>query len=181
MAGGPAPASLQLTVRFDRSERTSARLAAAQRGPLLRRPVVIFPAAVAAGVAIVPAMQALQSALHLGAASASGNLLLAVAVLAGFMFTARSVKSHNAEQERHEAHPDTYTLSEQGLEISGAEDLELMSWSRMTRVHETDRFFLFVAGNEVQYLPKRALAAGQIEFVRSLILRNRRPALPRET
>ena len=42
----------------------------------------------------------------------------------------------------------------------------------MTRVHETDRFFLFVSGSEVQYLPKRALDAAQETHVRALIARH---------
>jgi hypothetical protein len=42
----------------------------------------------------------------------------------------------------------------------------------MTRVHETDRFFLFVAGSEVQYLPRRTLDAIQEAQVRALIARH---------
>jgi len=39
-------------------------------------------------------------------------------------------------------------------------------------VHETDRFFLFVSGSEVQYLPKRVLDAAQEAQVRALVARH---------
>ena len=68
--------------------------------------------------------------------------------------------------------PDLYTLSDAGLEISGSEDLVLMSWSSMSRVHETDRLFVFVAGSEVQYLPKRVLDQERVDLVRGLIARH---------
>ena len=87
-------------------------------------------------------------------------------------FAIRRTARQREETERHEQHPDVYTLDDAGLEISGADDLALMSWSSMTRVHETDRFFLFVAGSEVQYLPKRALDPAQVDVVRGLVLRH---------
>lgn len=99
----------------------------------------------------------------------AGGALLSVGYL---IYAVRFIRRRNEETARHERHPDTYTLSDAGLEISGVDDLALMSWSDMTRVHETDRFFLFVAGSEVQYLPKRVLDPAQASLVRALIHRH---------
>jgi hypothetical protein len=173
--GQPAPTGpLQLVVTFDRREYATAHWAAMKRGPLLRRPVVRMSAAVVGGLLLVQASGALHPLVQVTAplgVRAVVAVLGANLVVYGIWRGSRLTR----EQECHEAHPDTYTLSDAGLEISGVDDLPLMSWSSMTRVHEMDRFFLFVAGSEVQYLPKRVLDAAQRARVRSLIA-HRAPA-----
>jgi len=174
MAETPSPDSLQVKVAFDRHERQAAQLAAANRGPLLRRPAVTYPVAIVVGLAIVPALEALRRLIHPALpwqASVLTSIVVMVVVALSIKRTARRLE----EQQRHEENPDVYTLSDAGLEISGADDLVLMSWSNMTRVHETDRFFLFVAGSEVQYLPKRVLDQERVDFVRALISRHTPP------
>jgi hypothetical protein len=167
----PATGSLQLTVAFDRKERTAAQRAAEMRGALLLRPIVTYPVAIVVGLGIFTLTQALGRLFHPAlplATKAFASVVLMVVVAFGIRRTARQ----REEAERHEKHPDVYTLSDAGLEISGVDDLALMSWYSMTRVHETDRFFLFVAGSEVQYLPKRALDPAQADVVRGLVLRH---------
>ena len=171
MEDTPSSDSLQLKVAFDRKERRAAQWAAAMRGPLWRRPVVLLPAAVIAGLLLSWALRAPRPAPHPGGPSVVRTLsfLLAIVFL---IYVTRRNRRRREEVERHERQPDVYTLDERGLEISGAEDLVMMSWSSMTRVHETGRFFLFVSGSEVQYLPKRRLDAAQEAQVRALIARH---------
>jgi len=167
----PAPDALQVTVAFDRKEHSAAQLAAASRGPLLRRPIVTYPVAIVVGLGIFPLTQALGSLFHLAlplATKAFASVVLLAVVALGIRHSARQ----GEENKRHEQHPDAYTLTDAGLEISGVDDLALMSWSSMDRVHETDRFFLFVSGSEVQYLPKRVLDAAQEAQVRALVARH---------
>ena len=172
----PATESLTLTVRFDRKERHAAQWAAMKLGPRWRRPIVMLPAiAVAAGV-VGFGQTVLQRRVHWGYIPVVGDILLAVMSVGLLAYLARIIKRVRDELERHEQHPDTYTLNDAGLEISGVDDLTLMSWSHMNRVHETDRFFLFVTGSEVQYLPKRALDAAQVDAIRGLVLRRGPPA-----
>ncbi len=167
----PSTGALQVTVAFDRKEHSAAQLAAMNRGPLLRRPVVTLSAAVVGGLLIVRVDRALRHLLH-PALPLAARAVFAVVGMVLVAFWLRHVARLREEHERHEKQPDVYTLSDAGLEISGEEDLALMSWSNMTRVHETDRFFLFVAGSEVQYLPKRALDPAQADVVRGLVLRH---------
>lgn len=167
----PATGSLQVTVAFDRKEHSAAQLAAMNRGPLLRRPVVTLSAAVVGGLLLVQVDRALRHLLH-PAVPLAARALVAIGGMVLVALSIRRTARLREENERHEKHPDTYTLSDAGLEISGADDLALMSWSSLTRVHETDRFFLFVAGSEVQYLPKRALDPAHVDVVRGLVLRH---------
>ena len=168
----PRTDSLVVKVAFDRHERTAAQLAAMNRGPLWRRPVVLLPTIGIGSALIAWAQGALERALHSGGSSVAGTVVLALLVTGVVVYTVKSVKRQGEEVERHEMHPDVYTLNDAGLEISGVDELTLLSWSNMTRVHETDRFFLFVAGSEVQYLPRRTLDAIQEAQVRALIARH---------
>ena len=133
----------------------------------------MLPAAAAGGILLVKLPDILPHLFHPAVPTA---VKVAVSLLATgvLVYGLRHAVRQNEEVGRHEEHGDAYTLSDAGLEISGEEDLELMSWNSMTRVHETDRFFLFVAGGEVQYLPKRVLDATQEAQVRGLIARHRR-------
>jgi hypothetical protein len=167
----PSTGSLQVKVAFDRKEHSAAQLAAMNRGPLLRRPVVTLSAAVVGGLLIVQVDRALHHLLHPAVPLVARALFAVGAMVLVALGIRRTARLHE-ENERHEQHPDTYTLSDAGLEISGVNDLALMAWSSMTRVHETDRFFLFVSGSEVQYLPKRVLDEEQIECVRGLVARH---------
>jgi hypothetical protein len=167
----PAPDALQVTVAFDRKEHSAARFAASRYGPLLLRPIVRYPVAIVVGLGIFPLTQALGSLCHLAlplATKAFASVVLMAVVALGIRHSARQ----GEENKRHEQNPDAYTLNDAGLEISGVDDLALMSWSSMDRVHETDRFFLFVSGSEVQYLPKRVLDAAQEAQVRALVARH---------
>ena len=142
----PAPDALQVTVAFDRKEQSAAKLAAMNRGPLLRRPVMKLSAAVVGGLLIVQVSGVLHHLYHPAlplAMKAFTSVVLMVLVALSIKHTARQ----SEENKQHEQHPDAYTLNDAGLEISGVDDLALMSWSSMTRVHETDRFFLFVSGS----------------------------------
>jgi hypothetical protein len=167
----PSTGSLQLTVSFDRKEKSAAQLAAANLGPLWRRPVVITPAAIVGGLLVFSVTDALQRLLHF-AVPVPAKLLASFVLIGVAAFSIRRSARMRKEAERHEKHPDDYTLNDAGLEISGVDDLALMSWSSMDRVHETDRFFLFVCGSELQYLPKRALDVEQEARVRALIARH---------
>jgi hypothetical protein len=169
MEESPSTGSLQVTVAFDRHEHSAAQWAASNRGPLLLRPVLMMPVVLIGGVLLSRALSALQ---HPGGLSAVGSALGAL-LSVGFLFYAvRLNRRRSEENERHEQNPDVYTLNDAGLEISGVDDLTLLLWSNMTRVHETKRFFLFVSGWEVQYLPKRALEPAQADVVRGLVLRH---------
>jgi hypothetical protein len=172
MEDAPSTDSLVVRVAFNRHERTAAQRAAMNRGPLLRRPLVLLPAIGIGSALIAWAQGALGRALHSGGSSVAGTVVMALLVTGVVVYTVKFVKRQGEEVERHEAHPDVYTLNDAGLEVSGVEDLAFMSWSSMTRVHETDRFFLFVAGSEVQYLPKHALDQAQLDVVRGLVLRH---------
>jgi hypothetical protein len=167
----PSTGSLEAKVAFDRKEQSAAHLAAMNRGPLLRRPVVKLSAAVVCGLLIVQVDGALRHLLH-PAVPLAAKALIAIGAMVLVALSIKRTARLREEAERHEQHPDTYTLSDAGLEIAGVDDLALMSWSSMDRVHETDRFFLFVSGSEVQYLPKRALDAAQEAQVRALIARH---------
>jgi len=176
MEAPPASDALTLKVAFDRKERIGAMRAANMLGPRWRRPIVMLPV-IAVGAGLVGwAQTALQRSVHWGGISVVGEVVLVAVSVGSFIYGIRFLRRINRENARHEAHPDTYTLNDAGLEISGVDDLTLMSWSHMTRVHETDRFFLFVTGSEVQYLPKRALDAAQVDVVRGLVLRRGPPA-----
>ena len=161
--------TLQVEVAFSRRELHAAQRASLRVGPLWRRPVVMLPVIVVASGLVAYAAGMLQ---HLHPPGATSSTLGTICTIGLAIWVLRYARRTRAEQQRHEAHPDVYTLSDAGLEISGAEDLVTLSWSSMTRVHETDRFFLFVAGSEVQYLPKRALDPAQVEAVRGLIRRH---------
>jgi hypothetical protein len=167
----PSNDSLKVTVTFTRREHGVAVWAAANRGPLLRRPQVKLIAAVVGGIVIYGVSTVLQHVVHpaLPPAMRVVAAILGLGVVGSLL--ARTARLRR-EVERHEQHPDEYTLDDAGLEVSGAEGLAVMSWSGMTRVHETDLFFLFVAGSEVQYLPKRALEPTQVDLVRRLIARH---------
>ena len=173
MEDAPSADSLTVQVAYVRRERLAAEREAASRGPLLRRPAVIWPVAAAGGLTIAVTPVLLQRFFHL-TLSAPASILGSALVIAVSFLTLRSLGRAREEIARHEQHPDEYMLSDAGLEISGVDDLALLSWSSMTRVHETDRFFLFLAGGEVQYLPKRVLDATQEAQVRGLIARHRR-------
>jgi len=171
MEEAPSAGSLQVTVAFDRKEHSAAQLAAMNRGPLLRRPVVTLSAAVVGGLLLVQVDGVLRHLFH-PAVPMVARALVAVAGMALVAFGIKRAVRQREETERHEQHPDVYTLSDAGLEVSGVDDLALISWSSMTRVHETDRFFLFVAGSEVQYLPKRVLDPERAAQVRALTARH---------
>ena len=163
---------LKLKVTFDKRERNGALRAASMLGPLWRRPIVMLPV-IAVGAALIGwAQSVLPRTLHSGDPSPWGMLVVLVGSVALVVYVVNLVERLGEENERHAAHPDVYTLNDEGLEISGVDDLTLMSWPNMTRVHETDRFFLFVVGPEMQYLPKRALDAAQEAQVRALIARH---------
>jgi len=172
MEEAPSTDSLQVTVAFDRHERSAAQWAAMHRAPLLLRPVVLIPATGVGGMLLGWAQGALERVLHSGGSSLAGMLVPGLLAIAFFIYTIKLVKGRGEENERHERNPDVYTLNDAGLEISGVDDLTLLLWSNMTRVHETKRFFLFVAGSDVQYLPRRALDATQEAQVRALIARH---------
>lgn len=168
----PSTDSLKVEVAFDHYERQAAEWAARNRGPLLLRPVVLVPVATVGVVLAAWAGWVWARGGHPGQSSLAGTLLLGVLTTGLLIYTVRASVRRSEENERHEQNPDVYTLDDAGLEISAVDDLTLLLWSSMTRVHETKRFFLFVAGWEVQYLPKRALEPAQVEFVRTLIRRH---------
>jgi hypothetical protein len=168
----PSTDSLQVTVAFDRREPRMAHRAAMKLSPLWRRPVMMIPLGVASGLVLVWVQKVLHRALPAGDPSVWAMLFLAVVAVGSVVYAVKLGERRSEEAERHEKHPDTYTLNDAGLEISGVDDLALMSWSSMTRVHETKRFFLFVSGSEVQYLPKRSLDPAQEAQVRALIARH---------
>jgi len=167
----PSTGSLEVKVAFDRKEKAAALAAANRRGPLLRRPVVTLSAAVVGGLLIMQVSMVLHHLYH-PAVPLAARALVAIGAMVLVALSIKHTARIREEAERHEKHPDTYTLSDAGLEISGVDDLALMSWSSMDRVHETDRFFLFVSGSEVQYLPKRVLDAAQEAQVRALVARH---------
>ncbi len=172
MDEAPPAGSLVVEVAFDRKEQRAAAWAAANRLPWFRRPLVVMPLAVGLGLLLIPVQEVLSRVLNGSGPSLWGSLLLCLLGLGALVYAVKFQERRSEELERHELNPDVYTLNDHGLEISGAQDLVLMSWPSMTRVHETDRLILFVAGPEVQYLPKRALSAGQLDLVRGLIRRH---------
>jgi hypothetical protein len=171
MDEAPSTGSLQLTVTFHRAEQSAAHWAAMRGGPLLRRPAAILCISAVGGFLIVWGSRVLQRIVHPAVPGAVQVLILLLLVGLAAYGLRHSLRLRE-EVERHEGLPDVYTLDGGGLEIAGVEDLTLMSWSSMTRVHETDRFFLFVSGSEVQYLPKRVLDAAQEAQVRALVARH---------
>ncbi|MGD0993852.1 MAG: YcxB family protein [Gemmatimonadales bacterium] len=172
MEDSPRGDELKLEVRFDRREPRMAQRAAMKVSPLWRRPVMMIPLGAVSGLVLVWLQKVLHRALPAGDPSVWVMLILAVVAVGPVVYGIKLVGRRSEEAERHEQHPDVYTLNEAGLEISGVDDLTLLSWSSMTRVHETDRFFLFVAGSEVQYLPKRSLDPAQAAQVRALAARH---------
>lgn len=141
-------------------------------GPLWRRPVMMIPLGAVGGLVLVWVQKVLQRAPPAGDPSVWGTLILAVVAVGSVVYAIKLGERRSEEAERREQHPDVYTLNDAGLEVSAVDDLALMSWSSMTRVHETDRLFLFAAGSDVLYLPKRALDAEQEARVRALIARH---------
>ena len=172
MEGGASPDSLVVKVAFDRQERHGAVAAANRYGPLWRRPVVMLPVMVVGAALIAAGQQVLQRVLHLGDPSVVATVLIGLLAAGGAIYAFKLNRRRIEEAERHEQNPDVYTLNDAGLEINGADDLTLLPWSDITRVHETDRLFVFVAGSEVQYLPKRALDQERVDLVRGLIARH---------
>jgi hypothetical protein len=116
----PAPGSLQIKVAFSRHERGAAMRAAANRGPLLRRPVVAGSMAIVGGVGLYVVASVLQHVLHPAIPMAARAVFGIAMIVLG----------------------------------------------------ETEQFFLFVAGTEVQYIPKRVLYDERLEAVRGLVARH---------
>lgn len=164
--------ALQVKVAFDRHEQRAAHWAALAHGPLWNRPAVTVPFGLGVGAVLVWLQRTLSHPTLPGAGSIVGSAAVLGLGLVVFIFAVKRFTRRDEAFTRHENSPDLYTLSDEGLEISGADDLVLMSWSNMTRACESRRFFLFMAGKEVQYLPKRALDPAQADLVRSLIARH---------
>ena len=122
----PAPDSLTLKVAFDRKEHSAAQVAAMKRGPLLRRPVVTFSAAVVGGLLLVQVSGVLRHLFH-PAMPVAARALVAIGGMVLLAFAIWPTARQREEAERHEHNPDVYTLSDAGLEIGGAEDLTLLS------------------------------------------------------